>query len=383
MTKDAGTGTVSLSVSIIGGPGSTAAALAALEGNSDRVGLLTGESPHSTANLFGLDGAEPDQIIKRVNEIAEHQAIDHLIIDCDPNQPVMAYASLFQGAPGESSLNPGVRLVRANFAIAPPLMLDLFLPSRRKPPHMSSCFVAEQVEFVDAILFDGEPGSADFELAANVARALNSRASTLSSPHALLESSHPDASQFNFAGALDSATWRKLIEGKDDQPHRDGRITAFGYHARRPFHPTRLWSLLQQNLHGVFRAKGFFWLATRMDGVGGLNLAGAELHCAAAGQWWATRDTETRNREMTEQSREQWQEPFGDRRQVIAVMALDVEPGEIRSQFDSCLLTDSEMAAGESSWTAFPDPFPSWTAHVHHHGCEHDHDDDHCCHHEH
>jgi G3E family GTPase len=167
----------------------------------------------------------------------------------------------------------------------------------------------------------------------------------------------------------------------------DKRITAFGYRARRPFHPGRFRNLLQQNLPGVFRAKGFFWLASRMDEVGGLNLAGSELHCASAGAWWAARDHDTRESEMPERTRAEWQEPFGDRRQSFAIMALDVDHATLLSRLDACLLTDAEMTGGPESWKKLSDPFPSWSshshAHHHDHPCDHDHgsEEHDCCHH--
>ena len=113
------------------------------------------------------------------------------------------------------------------------------------------------------------------------------------------------------------------------------KVTAFSYHARRPFHPDRFSTLLQNGLRGVFRAKGFFWLATRMEEVGGLNLAGSELQCVSAGHWWASRDAQTRESEMPERTRKEWQEPFGDRRQVFAVMALNTSRDAVQHQFDS------------------------------------------------
>jgi hypothetical protein len=114
-----------------------------------------------------------------------------------------------------------------------------------------------------------------------------------------------------------------------------------------------------------------------MDDVGGLNLAGSELQCSSAGHWWATRDAQTRDTEMSARSRKEWQEPFGDRRQSFALMAMNVGQDTLQNQLDSCLLTDDEMAGGEQMWGAFSDPFPSWAhTHVHHHDheCDHDHD---------
>ena len=64
-------------------------------------------------------------------------------------------------------------------------------------------------------------------------------------------------------------------------------MATFVYRARRPLHPEKFWDLIQKPFPGVFRAKGFFWLATRMSVVGGLNIAGSECHYSPAGQWWA------------------------------------------------------------------------------------------------
>jgi hypothetical protein len=120
-----------------------------------------------------------------------------------------------------------------------------------------------------------------------------------------------------------------------------------------------------------------------MDEVGGLNLAGSEVHCASAGTWWAARDQHSRETEMSPRTRAEWQEPFGDRRQSFAVMALDLDEGLLRSQIDACLLTDEEMAAGPVSWRDLPDPLPSWSTHAHHHHHECDHDHEHECDHDH
>jgi hypothetical protein len=92
---------------------------------------------------------------------------------------------------------------------------------------------------------------------------------------------------------------------------------------------------------------------------------------------------------MPERTRNEWNEPFGDRRQTFAVMALGVDQRTLQSQLDACLLTDQEMANGPEGWKNFDDPFPSWSSHAHHHHHDHDHEcghqhdsDEHdCCHH--
>jgi G3E family GTPase len=234
-------------------------------------------------------------------------------------------------------------------------------------------------------VLDGAKEDPDLELARIIANALNPRAQVSDLSPATLERSlgNVETTSFDFAAALDGAGWRRLIDGGESRKGGQGNIVGFAYRARKPFHPERFWNLLQSGLPGVFRAKGFFWLATRMDLVGGLNLAGSELHCAGAGQWWAARDDHAREYEMPERTRKEWEEPFGDRRQAIAFMGLDFDPNALKAQLDACLLTNLEMSTGPESWRSLVDPFPSWTVHSHTHECNHDPEsgDHECCHH--
>ena len=72
--------------------------------------------------------------------------------------------------------------------------------------------------------------------------------------------------------------------------HGDERVSELCLSRPSTFSPARSFGTLPRGLPGVFRAKGFFWLATRMDLVGGLNMAGSECHYSPAGQWWAAHE---------------------------------------------------------------------------------------------
>jgi G3E family GTPase len=377
-----------LSVSIAAGPAVTALldtiGLAKTDG---RTGLLTSARTDASKDLiiFHLPpGSDPGRIVNEITGIARKRAIDHLIIECEPDRPPMAYASLFAAANHlAQTLNDVSQLTATIFVVQPAGLLDAVLG--RGKDALSACFAAEQMEFVSHIFLDAARSDSDFDLARSIALALNPRAKVSPLSSATLELS---AISFDFDTALNDAGWRQLLDGNQPAGSGDQRIIAFAYDARRPFHPDRFWNLLQQDLRGVFRAKGFFWLATRMDEVGGLNLAGSDLHCASAGAWWAARDQRVRESEMPERARNEWKEPFGDRRQTFAIMALDVDRNKIQSQLDACLLTDGEMGEGPESWKNFADPFPSWSSHAHHHHdhdheCDHDHDSEEhdCCHH--
>lgn len=377
-----------LSVSIVAGPCATTL-LDTM--NVARTGLLSSRKttkPLNKLTFFPLPSdADPDRIRSEIRRIAGTHAVDRLVIECEGDRPPMAYASLF-AVP--ETLNDVARLKGAVFAIQPTALLAAILGHGTNS--LPACFIAEEIEFVSDLFLEGVPGDKDFDLARSVASALNPRARIVPLSPPDVQRWHEQSDRtFDFDLALNGAGWRQLLDNHRPTLIFDKRITAFGYGARRPFHPERFWNLLQKDWRGVFRAKGFFWLATRMDKVGGLNLAGTELHCASAGTWWAARDPASRESEMPERTRAEWKEPFGDRRQTFALMALDVERDTLPSQVDACLLTDAELAAGPASWKQFTDPFPHWPseAHAHHHHhhdhdgeCDHDHDSEHdCCHH--
>jgi Cobalamin synthesis protein cobW C-terminal domain len=53
----------------------------------------------------------------------------------------------------------------------------------------------------------------------------------------------------------------------------------------------------------------------------------------------------------------EWDACYGDRVQLLAFTAQDLDSGGIRELLDSCLLTDDELAVGEAGWKALPDAF--------------------------
>ena len=360
-----------LSVSVVAGP-SAAALLQRIATIKDkRVVILRGDAIAS----------DQHHALEPISAIAEEGDADQLVIECDSQTPAMAYASLFLSP----SLTETTRLSQTILAIRPSELLDSLVRGVGDAEPGSPCLLAEQLEFVDHIVLCGGEDDPDLKSARAIALTLNPRAqvSHLASETAERLLSNARSTTCDFTAALDGAGWRQLIDAEILPRLGENRIAAFAYRARRPFHPERFWNLLQGGLPGLFRAKGFFWLATRMDLVGGLNLAGSEMHCAGAGEWWAARDERTREREMPERTRKEWQEPFGDRRQAIAFMGLDFDPNAFQAQLEACLLTDSEMSAGPERWTTLTDPFPSWTVHSHTHECGHDHEsgEHECCHH--
>lgn len=380
-----------LSVSIVAGPALHALVDEVISRDANgRFGLLLSSLFDSQINdrlmveqlvPASSGGYDPARIRAQISAIAEKALVDHLLIECDSKTHPIAFASLFLPDGGDGQrFSEIARLSSILLTIDSEALLSSLVDGDRAPGVTSPCILADQIECADVIVLNGEPAERNYMLARAVASALNPRARIVQGSGDTRTKELLDTeATFDFEAAFAGAGWRKLMEEDPGARHGDQGVTTFVYRARRPFHPEKFWNLIQSPFPGVFRAKGFFWLASRMSIVGGLNISGSECHYSPAGQWWAANahDNHSHHAEIPDRLKKEWEEPFGDRRQAIAFMGIDVDAADLSARLDACLLSDSEMTSGEQGWAMLPDPFPSWSPKAHDHECD-DHD---CCHH--
>lgn len=138
-------------------------------------------------------------------------------------------------------------------------------------------------------------------------------------------------------------------------------IESFVYRARRPFDPLKFHVFLTDGgLDHVVRAKGHFWLATRPDWVGELAVAGAQTMTARMGRWWASIP---KNQWPDDDRFERfvaghWDQVWGDRRQELVFIGIDMDETRIRARLDTCLLPVNAFTP--EMWLGLRDPFPLW-----------------------
>jgi len=225
--------------------------------------------------------------------------------------------------------------------------------------------LVEQVEFADVIVVN----KADRVSAAELARlrgilaTFNPGAEIIAAtrgavPLARVLNTH----RFDFAAAQQAAGWAQALSGSHLPESEEFGIASFVWRARRPLHPARFKTFIEGGMPGVIRAKGFFWLATRMAWAGSWQLAGAVGRHEAAGFWFAAVDPSEwpDDAGWRAQVKALWQEPHGDRRQEIVFIGVGMEEAALRRALDACLLTEAEYAAGPRAWARLPDPFPAW-----------------------
>lgn len=223
----------------------------------------------------------------------------------------------------------------------------------------------EQVEFADVIVLNKADLLSEAELGrlAGIIATFNPGAEIIASEHGQVPLTHVlGTGRFDFGAARQAAGWVQALSGNHLPESEEFGITSFVWRARRPLHPARFKRLIESELPGVIRAKGFFWLATRMAWAGEWHLAGRIGRHEGAGFWWAAQP-ETRwpnDAAWRAGIAQHWHEPWGDRRQEIVFIGVGIDEPSLRRDLDACLLTDAEMKGGSKAWARLPDPFPAW-----------------------
>jgi G3E family GTPase len=132
------------------------------------------------------------------------------------------------------------------------------------------------------------------------------------------------------------------------------------WHRVRPFHPERLYAVLEDLCCAAARSRGRFWLADRPDTLLSWDAAGGALCVENAGPWLASLPDAAW--ELVPPVRRaaaalDWHPVHGDRAQHLVFVSPGLDADGLRSLLDSCLLTDEEYAGGPEVWKQLPSAF--------------------------
>lgn len=225
--------------------------------------------------------------------------------------------------------------------------------------------LTDQIEFSNVIVLNkiSAAGPRSVDQARKILRALNSDAQIIETDYAQVDAVKIfDTGLFDFDRAHEHPLWAKELYGfaQHTPETEEYGISSFVYRARRPFDPGRIHAVLNGELGGVIRAKGHFWIATRPDWVAEFSLAGAISTVRPLGRWWAgvpkkywPTITESLNAVTA-----YWQDPWGDRRQELVFIGVDMNETAITHALDSALIHESAFLPDE--WVDLSDPFPVW-----------------------
>jgi G3E family GTPase len=317
-----------------------------------------------------------DELAERITQLAKSDRFDYVLVESTGiSEPLPVAAGFFADDEEGNALEDVVRvdaMITVVDALNFPLDFDKSDTLRDRRIALDSAddrsvsdVLAEQVEFANIIVINKTDLVAEVDLRRleAILHQLNPKARLIRATHGMVPMEMLlDTQAFDFEEASQSSGWQRALIGKKTPPATEFDLASFVYRARRPFHPGRLWDVLQETMPGVLRVKGFFWLASRHNHAGIWSQAGRAFRDDLAGRWWASLPREDWPDEPVaqEEIHRLHQEPYGDRRQELVFIGAGMDRSSIEARLDHCLLDDVEMQLGQLGWESFADPFSVW-----------------------
>jgi len=211
--------------------------------------------------------------------------------------------------------------------------------------------LVEQAEFANVLVLNKTDLVSSEELGRlkSVLRKLNAGAQIIESQFgAVSPQSLLNTRSFDMEAASMSKGWiQELTQGHKPETEEYG-ISSFVYHADRPFHPKRLHRMFRRGfpLPGVLRSKGFVWSAGENDTAIEWSHAGHGINLKPGSPWLHALMPAEDSAKLWEGEKAE----YGDRRQEIVFIGVDMREAEIRSTLDSVLLTSKEFQMGPRLW---------------------------------
>ncbi|HVK60144.1 MAG TPA: GTP-binding protein [Bdellovibrionales bacterium] len=325
--------------------------------------------------VFLEDDGEKD-LFTEIEEATEHQAADAIVIECLPNLEPFFVAEHLTLGDEETPPPQNARIDTLVTVVSAVSFLDDVQNAEDVATHdlafdeeddrMVSELVLEQVEFADVILLSKvdlvSPERA--RLLLHLLKRLNPRARVFPCERGAIKPEELiQTGLFDLEATDDGAGWLAELSGEFASSKDEFGVMSFTFSERRPLHPIRFNELLTDlSIDGLVRAKGYVWVASRHHEIGLWSLAGKASLLTYGGAWFAATPAREWPKDELERMEimQDWVAPFGDRRQEIAFIGVNVDEQEIRERLEECLLTSEEMTNGPDSWFSLPDPLPDW-----------------------
>ncbi|MFC5050955.1 CobW family GTP-binding protein [Rubritalea spongiae] len=146
-------------------------------------------------------------------------------------------------------------------------------------------------------------------------------------------------------------------------------VEAVVFRDQRPFHPQRLHEACMNHLGtGLYRTKGFLWLASRPDHTLLWQQSGSQISLELTGLWRAELAKNADGKLLPEevehlQNMLKNEHPiFGDRHNEITIIGIETDRNAFLSALKNALCTPQEIEAWQNG-ESFPDPWPKSLRH--------------------
>ena len=318
-----------------------------------------------------------DDLLKEVRTLAEDGRFDYLVIESTGISEPLPVAATFsfrdeegQSLGDVSEIDTMVTVVDAVNLLADYSSDDLLAhrgeTAGEGDDRSLVALLVEQIEFADVVVVNKAADVSPEQLAMvkKVVASLNADARIIEANHGKVALDDVvGTGLYDEEASEQHPLWLKeLYDFASHRPETEEYgVESFVYRARAPFDPARLYAFLtSDNLDRVIRAKGHFWTATRTEYLAELAIAGREKSVSRMGRWWAAvpKNQWPADGTFEEFVAKNWDRVWGDRRQEIVFIGIEMDEGKIRAALDACLVPASEYTPDE--WEGMEDPFPAW-----------------------
>lgn len=319
-----------------------------------------------------------EDLLLEVNNLAKEGKFDYLVIESTGISEPLPVAETFTFADEEgislsdvATLDTMVTVVDAvnfmNDYSTAKYLQDSGESMGENDERSVADLLADQVEFADVILISKTDlvEKSEVERLTAILETLNTHARVIPIAHGAVAIDEVlSTGLFNFEKAQQAPGWLKEMRGEHVPETEEYGIGTFNYVARRPFHPEKFFNFLHgtQKYGKLIRSKGYFWLASRPEFAGQWSQAGGIARYGFGGMFWKAvpRNNWPTDPDYLANIEKQWEEPFGDMRQEIVFIGLELDKQAMTDALDDCLLSIDEMLKGKEHWATLSDPFPAW-----------------------
>jgi G3E family GTPase len=318
-----------------------------------------------------------DDLLQEVGRLAQQDRFDYLLIESsgisEPLPVAMTFTFPFEQGTSLADLAELDTLVTvvdaASFLqdyISARTLRDEGMAVGAQDARSLADLLIEQVECANLIVLNKADlaNPQDLERTEAFLRTLNPDARIIRAAHGQVPlDAIFNTGSFDMVKLQNSPGWLKELRGEHVPETEAYGIHSFVYRARRPFHPERLRSVVQDGtLKQVLRSKGTFWLASRVWRAGRWSKVGRYLSITSGAPWLAStpRAEWSETPEVEAYVARYWDDAVGDCRQELVFIGVQMDEAGIRAAFDRALLTDGELELGAERWALFADSFPAW-----------------------
>ncbi len=344
-----------------------------VDGDLIRAGKRVSEEKHTLISLFAgsISGDQRAAFAQALDQWQARTDLEHVVIETSGSTHPWPLIQEIARRAESYTLDSFVTLIDAKAFIedygAGRALFEQLIRNEESQQRSTANLLAEQIQFASTLLLTktDRVRTEDLPFLIKSLEILNPHADT----HAVSYGQVPSA---RLLGTGKFSMDRARLLGRawqDGAPDSPGAASAYDISSSvlcdsRPFHPRRLWALFRHRLgQGIYRSKGFIWMASRDEQVLLWNQAAGSIDLELLAYWRAAVAKDPLGKLQPEEIAELQKQLasthpiFGDRLNELTIIGTLSDREHFMRELEKSLCTPEEIALWQSGGT-FDDPWP-------------------------